>query len=79
MQSTMQNVPLLISTLLDYGARMYGDREVVTWTAEGARRSTYAEVQKDCKRLANALRSLGVDGDQRVDTFMWNSEEHLEL
>src|SRR6201996_5274799 len=29
-------------------------------------------------RLANALRSLGVDGDQRVGTFMWNNAEHLE-
>jgi fatty-acyl-CoA synthase len=29
-------------------------------------------------QLANALRRLGVDGDQRVGTFMWNNAEHLE-
>src|SRR5205085_8304788 len=29
-------------------------------------------------RLANALRGLGVDADQRVGTFMWNNAEHLE-
>ncbi|MFD0853823.1 AMP-binding protein, partial [Actinomadura adrarensis] len=29
-------------------------------------------------RLAEALRGLGVDGDQRVATFMWNNAEHLE-
>src|SRR5260370_33150634 len=28
--------------------------------------------------LANALRSLGVDADQRVATLMWNNAEHLE-
>jgi fatty-acyl-CoA synthase len=28
-------------------------------------------------QLANALRRLGVTGDQRVATFMWNNAEHL--
>ena len=79
MRSTMQTTPLLLSRFLDYGATAYGRSEVITWTADGPRRSTNAEVARDCKRLANALRSLGVSGDQRVGTFMWNNEEHLEL
>ena len=79
MLSTMQNLPLLISRILDYGSTVFADSEVVTWAAEGPRRSTYADVGRDCKRLANALRGLGIDGDQRVATFMWNNEEHLEL
>src|SRR5919112_2325664 len=78
-RSTMQNVPLLISRILDYGSTVYADSEVVTWTPEGPRRSSYGDLGKDCRRLANALRRLGVDGDQRVATFMWNNEEHLEL
>jgi fatty-acyl-CoA synthase len=78
-RSTMQNVPLLISRILDYGSTVYADSEVVTWTPEGPRRSTYGELGRDCRRLANALRRLGVDSDQRVATFMWNNEEHLEL
>ena len=28
-------------------------------------------------QLANALRAVGVTGDQRVATFMWNNAEHL--
>jgi fatty-acyl-CoA synthase len=78
-RSTMQQVPLLISRVLEYGTTVYSKSEVVTWGAEGARRSTYAELGRDCRRLANALRGLGIDGDQRVGTFMWNNEEHLEL
>ncbi len=74
----MMSGPLLISRLLEYGSREHGVSEVVTWTADGPRRSTYAEVGKDCARLANALRGLGIDGDQRVGTFMWNNEEHFE-
>ena len=29
------------------------------------------------RQLANALRRLGITGDQRVATFMWNNAEHL--
>ena len=79
MRSTMQEVPLLISQILDYGTTVHRASEVVTWGVDGPRRSSYADLGRDCRRLANALRSLGIDGDQRVGTFMWNNEEHLEL
>ena len=79
MRSTMQETPLLITRILDFGTGVHGSQEVVTWTADGPRRSTYAQVGADCRRLANVLRRLGVDGDQRVGSFMWNNEEHLEL
>lgn len=77
MKSTMQTTPLLISQLMRYGTTIHGDQEVITWTAEGARRMTYAEVGRRCAQLANALRSLGITGDERVATFMWNNAEHL--
>ena len=38
---------------------------------------TYAEVGEQAARLAHALRALGVTGDERVGTFMWNNAEHL--
>src|SRR5205823_6152342 len=41
------------------------------------RRSSYAEVGREAARLAHALRGLGITGDQRVGTFMWNNTEHL--
>jgi len=78
-RSTMQQTPLLITEIMRYGTTVYRDQEVVTWTGGVPRRSTYAEVGADCRRLANALRRLGIDADQRVGSFMWNNEEHLEL
>ncbi|WP_346040776.1 long-chain fatty acid--CoA ligase [Actinomadura chokoriensis] len=78
MFSTMQDFPLTITTIMRYGAGVFGDAEVSTWTGDGARRRTYAEVGERAARLAGALRGLGVDGDQRVATFMWNNAEHLE-
>ena len=74
----MQDVPLSITSILLHGTTWHADAQVVTATADGTRTRTYAEVGRRCAQLANALRSLGVEGDQRVATFMWNNVEHLE-
>jgi len=77
-RSTMMDVPLTVTRIMQYGSTVYGDREVVTYAADGLRRQTYAETGARAAKLANALRWLGVDGDQRVATLMWNNAEHLE-
>src|ERR1700754_1458411 len=78
MRSTMMDAPLLVSRILDHGATVHGASEVVTWTGAEPRRMTYAEVGATAAQLAHALRDdLGVTGDQRVATFMWNNNEHL--
>ena len=78
MQSTMQNSPLTVAAILRYAVSVHGDRTVATATGTGFRHATFAEVGRQAARLANALRRLGVEGDQRVATFMWNNQEHLE-
>ncbi len=78
MRSTMMDVPLTVTRIMRYGTTVYGDREVVTYTPGGSRRQTYAETGVRVAKLANALVALGVDGDQRVATLMWNNAEHLE-
>ncbi|WP_277670476.1 long-chain fatty acid--CoA ligase [Saccharomonospora viridis] len=78
MLSTMQDDQLSLAYLLQYGARLHANAEVATWTGSGTRKSTFAQVGKRSAQLAHALRSLGVTGDQRVGTFMWNNTEHLE-
>ncbi|HEY4462754.1 MAG TPA: long-chain fatty acid--CoA ligase [Streptosporangiaceae bacterium] len=78
MRSTMMDVPLTITSIMRYGTSAFNGQEVVTGTGEGTRRRTYAEVARRAARLAHALRRLGVDGDERVATFMWNNAEHLE-
>jgi fatty-acyl-CoA synthase len=78
MRSTMMDAPLQLSQLLEYGRSVHGASEVVTWTAEGPRRTNFAGIGDLAARLAHALRDdLGVVGDQRVATFMWNNAEHL--
>ena len=78
MRSTMMDVPLTVTSIMRYGTTAYRDQEVLTNAGDGVRRETYGEVARRAARLANALRGLGIDGDQRVATFMWNNAEHLE-
>jgi fatty-acyl-CoA synthase len=73
----MQEGELSIAQLLRYGSTVHGDHCVMTWAGSASRTETYREVGKHAARLANGLRALGVVGDQRVGTFMWNDNEHL--
>lgn len=78
--STMQDVPLLISRILTHGSTIHGDSQVITWTGEAEpRRRSFAEIGARTAQLAHALRDdLGVVGDDRVSTLMWNNPEHVE-
>src|SRR4051812_43764577 len=77
-RSTMQDVPLTVSRIMRYGAETCSEAEVVTWQGDKARRASYGTVGERVARLASGLRSLGITGDERVATFMWNNQEHLE-
>jgi len=77
-RSTMMDVPLTVTALMRYGTSAFADREVRTWTGDSSRRQSYGETGARAAKLAGALRGLGVDGDQRVATLMWNNSEHLE-
>lgn len=41
-------------------------------------RSTYGEVVRRADKLANALQRLGIGAGDRVATFAWNTQQHLE-
>ena len=57
MLSTMQDVPLLISRILDHGSTIHGTSQVTTWTGEGApHRRSFAEIGARTAQLAHALR-----------------------
>ncbi|WP_214415600.1 long-chain fatty acid--CoA ligase [Sphaerisporangium fuscum] len=77
MRSTMPDFPLTITSIMRHAAGVFGDREVVTYTGDGYRRLSYHQLAREAARLAGALRGLGVDADQRVATFCWNTTEHL--
>ena len=77
MQSTMQSFPLTIAAILRHASGVHGARKVTTATGSGYRDCTYADLGAQAAALANGLHRVGVTGDQRVATFMWNNAEHL--
>ena len=80
MQGLMQHRPLLLSSILEHAARHHGDGEVVSRRADGAlSRTTYAALARRARKLAQALRDLGVQPGDRVGTIAMNSDRHLEL
>ena len=78
MRSTMPDVPLSIPALFRHGEAVYADSVVTTLEEGGVRRARFGQVAARARRLASALRRLGVTAGDRVGTFAWNTQEHLE-
>ena len=80
MRSTMQDGPLLISGILRHGQQVYGASRVVTITGPQGEsvESDFAGVGRRAEQLAKALGRLGIGDSDRVGTFLWNNQTHLE-
>jgi fatty-acyl-CoA synthase len=76
----MINQPLLISSFLAHAERHHGNVEIVSRRVEGdIHRTTYAEVAKRARKLANALKSLNIRQGDRIATLAWNGYRHMEI
>jgi fatty-acyl-CoA synthase len=78
LSSTMQDAQLTLSGVLEHSRRVYATSRVLTYEGDGVREATYGEIGARAHRLAHALRGLGVGQGDRVGTFLWNTQEHLE-
>jgi len=80
MLGLMMDRPLLISDLIRHADRHHGAVEIVSKTVEGGiHRYNYREAHARARRLANALKKLGVQRHDRVATLAWNSFRHFEI
>ena len=79
MRSTMQDVPLSVATIVRYGTTVHGGQR-------GRHLDRGRRPPRDVRRGRPAAppswrtrcAGSGVTGDERVGTFMWNNQEHLE-
>ena len=56
----MQHTPLLMSNILDRGAKVAPNEEIVTLTESGVRRQTYKQTRDRSHQLAHALAGAGI-------------------
>jgi fatty-acyl-CoA synthase len=76
----MQDRPLLISSLAEHAARFHPKAEIVSRLPEGGmHRTDWAGIRSEACRVANALKTLGIQPGERVGTLAWNSYRHLAL
>ena len=75
----MQDVPLTVTHLFERAEGYFGHKELVTATAAGRERTTYADWAQRTRRVGGVLDELGISADGRVATFAWNTARHLEL
>src|SRR6058998_2334115 len=78
LESTMQDFPLTIAMILQHGRSVHGDSEVVTFEGDSSRRASFVEVAGRAEQLAAALERICIEPGDRVGTFQWNTQEHLE-
>jgi fatty-acyl-CoA synthase len=81
MHGLMMDMPLSISDLIRHADRHHGAAEIVSKTVEdgSSHRYTYREAHGRARRLANALKRLGVGMHDRVATLAWNGFRHFEI
>lgn len=79
MLGLMQDWPLLCHKIIDYAAAQHGTREMVTRSVEGPiTRTTYADIHRRSKKVAQALEADGFALGDRIATLGWNTARHME-
>jgi acyl-CoA synthetase (AMP-forming)/AMP-acid ligase II len=84
MLGNMMDSPLLISGLIEHAASSNPNSEIVSRRCEfdkgsDIHRYTMKDAAKRCKKIANALMTLGAKPSDRIATLAWNNYRHFEL
>jgi acyl-CoA synthetase (AMP-forming)/AMP-acid ligase II len=80
LKGLMMSTPLAISALIKHADRHHGDTQIVSRRVEGdIHRTTYRDLHRRARQMANALGTLGVQTSDRVATLAWNGYRHMEL
>ena len=80
MLGLMMDAPLLIPSILEYAARYHSRKQIVSRNEDHSlHRYTYADAIARTRKLANALKRLGLKTGDRIATLAWNNYRHFEL
>ena len=79
MRGLTSDYQLILPAILRRAETLYGYREIVTRLPDKSfHRHTYSDFVSRSKKLAVALKQLGLEDGDRVGTLGWNTYQHLE-
>jgi fatty-acyl-CoA synthase len=79
MNGNMMGWDLAISQVISHAEKYHFDGKLISRELDGSiQKTTYGETIKRSKKLANALKRLGVNVHERVATIAWNNSRHFE-
>src|SRR5579859_3738133 len=77
---TMDDYQLSLTAVVERAEQLSGGREVVYRRPDGTvERTTIGSCIERARKLAGALKALGIGEGDRVASLMWNQPEHLEM
>lgn len=74
----MMQYPLSTQMIFERGERLFADSQVVSFDGSTCTSTSFAETAQRARRLAAALRALGLASGDRLGTYCWNTPPHLE-
>ena len=74
----MMSLPLSTQMILRHGQRLHGASSVASFDDGRFRRTSFEQVATRAESLARALAALGVRTGDRVATYCWNHQAHLD-
>jgi fatty-acyl-CoA synthase len=78
----MDDYQLTLTPIFKFGRQVHANKKIITFTGAeeggGYVESTFAQVADRADQLAAALTKLGVQQGDRVGTFLWNNQTHME-
>ncbi|MBX9677268.1 MAG: long-chain-fatty-acid--CoA ligase, partial [Gemmataceae bacterium] len=78
MRSTMQPGALTIRSIFEHGESVFPHKHVVGFDGASCRRTSFRKIAQRVRQFAAALQRLGLHPGDRVGSFCWNCQEHLE-
>ncbi len=74
----MQDWTMRVTHVIDHAARESGDREIVTYWADGHEsRTDWAGIRRDALKMAQALQAMGLKKGDKVASLAMNHSRHL--
>ena len=80
MDYLMQDFPLRVTSIIDHAAKYHPERKIISKDTKGSIIDTnYKNIQRNSKKVADALQKLGVKKGDVIGVMAWNTSRHLEV